>query len=62
VLNVVSKLPLRVAAAQSTDLELVRHKHLAAAQAWENVAGQRQFVEKKRAQRQTDINRLAAST
>lgn len=40
------------AAAQATNLEMVRQKHLAAADAWEVVAGQREFSEKKRAERE----------
>jgi hypothetical protein len=51
------------AAAQSTNLELVRQKHLVVAQAWKNVASQRQFTEKKQAERQaatTQLNRKAS--
>jgi hypothetical protein len=49
------------AAAQSTNLGLVRQKHLAAAQAWDDVAEQRQFAEMKRAERQADTDPLANS-
>lgn len=40
------------AAAVSTNLESLRQKHEDAAQAWDTLANHRQFMEKKRAQRE----------
>jgi hypothetical protein len=61
--DVVAKPPIPLAnpAPLAAGVELVRQKHLAAAQAWDNVAEQRQLAEKKCPEREVGTERLTNS-